>query len=233
MYHLENVEITLRLIVAVILGLMIGVERERKHQSAGIRTNIIVCVSACILTIIQIELSYTVIRLVLANPDLSGILTTDFSRIVAQIVSGIGFLGAGAIITTQIERVSGLTTAATIWAVVGIGIAVGFGYYFLAVTTTFILVVVLYFLKLITKPGEKYILDITMTNRDQIQEIRNIFTFYNLRTTNEDFVMSRDDKGPIYHLTFTIYIPKKVARSELVTEFLAKTDSIIGIAFKD
>ena len=143
MYDLDYTEIALRLLVSAILGLAVGIERERKNQSAGIRTNIIVCVSACILTIIQVEISFSIIRLVLDNPDLQGIISTDFSRIVAQIVSGIGFLGAGSIITTQIDKVSGLTTAATIWAVAGLGIAAGYGYYFLAIISTLILVAVL------------------------------------------------------------------------------------------
>ncbi|MGP6146064.1 MgtC/SapB family protein [Jeotgalibaca sp. A122] len=233
MYDLDNVEIALRLLVAVALGFAVGVERERKNQSAGIRTNIIVCVSACILTIIQVELSYIIIRMVLDNPELAGSISTDFSRIVAQIVSGIGFLGAGAIITTQVDKVSGLTTAATIWAVSGLGIAVGFGYYFLAVTTTMILVAVLYLLKLVTKPGDKYILDIKMTNREQIKEIRELFTLYNLRTTDEDFEMTRVNDEPVYHFTFTVYIPKKIEPSDLITEFLSIGESIVGISFKD
>ena len=63
MYDLDYTEIALRLLVSAILGLAVGIERERKNQSAGIRTNIIVCVSACILTIIQVEISFSIIRL--------------------------------------------------------------------------------------------------------------------------------------------------------------------------
>lgn len=232
-YDLDKMEITIRLLVAVAVGFAIGVERERKNQSAGIRTNIIVCVSACILTIIQMEISYFVIRMILDNPELSGILTTDFSRIIAQIVSGVGFLGAGAIITTQIDKVSGLTTAATIWAVSGLGIAIGFGFYFLAVAGTIILVSVLYLLKLITKPGDKYILAIKMTNREQINEIRDLFRDYKLKTTDEDFAMTHEENRPVYHFTFTIYIPKKTEPNELITSFLTIGDSIVGISFRD
>lgn len=233
MYDLDYTEIALRLLVSAILGLAVGIERERKNQSAGIRTNIIVCVSACILTIIQVEISFSIIRLVLDNPDLQGIISTDFSRIVAQIVSGIGFLGAGSIITTQIDKVSGLTTAATIWAVAGLGIAAGYGYYFLAIISTLILVAVLYLLKKITKPGDKYILDIKLTSRTQMEEITTLFNKYNLRTTDEDFAMIRENGEPVYNFIFTIYLPNRTEPSELISEFLEIGDSIVGISFRD
>lgn len=233
MYDLDYTEIALRLLIAVVLGFAIGIERERKNQSAGIRTNIIVCVSACILTIIQVEVSFSIIRMVLETPDLHGIVSTDFSRIVAQIVSGIGFLGAGSIITNQLDKVSGLTTAATIWAVAGLGIAVGYGYYFLAITSTLILVAVLYLLKLITKPGDKYILDIKLTSCTQINEIKTLFSKYNLRVTDEDFAMIRESGEPVYNFIFTIYLPKRTEPSDLIFDFLKVGDSIVGISLKD
>ena len=113
MYDLNYVEVTIRLVIAIMIGAAIGMERETNHQSAGLRTNIVVCVSACLLTIIQKETSYMVIRMSMENPDLQSVLSTDFTRLTAQIVSGIGFLGAGAILTTRSDTVSGLTTAAT------------------------------------------------------------------------------------------------------------------------
>ncbi|AQS53637.1 hypothetical protein BW727_101270 [Jeotgalibaca dankookensis] len=233
MYILDNMEVTVRLVVAVLIGSIIGLERERKNQSAGIRTNIIVCVSACILTIIQIKISFSVIQMVSADPELHGVLSTDFARITAQIVSGIGFLGAGAILTTQMDTISGLTTAATIWAVSGLGIAVGMGYYFLSISSTLILISVLYLLKKVTKPGEKHVLIIKMTNDRHIKEVRKVFETYELHKINEDFAMSRVDGELIYTFTYFLYIPNKLDNSDLIDAFLDISDEIVGITIKD
>lgn len=105
--------ITVRLIIAAILGGVLGFEREQKRRSAGVRTHMLVSVGAALFVI---------------GPMQSGMPITDMSRVIQGIVQGIGFLGAGAIIvrTTQ-HMVEGLTTAASIWATAGIGIMAGLG----------------------------------------------------------------------------------------------------------
>lgn len=117
----------IKLVIAVVLGGVIGIEREIHHKPAGIRTNILVCLGATLATII----SYTVFP-------------NDPARMTASIIAGIGFLGAGAIIANA-ANVKGMTTAATIWAVAMVGIAVGVGSYVLAVATTIIMLLVLFF----------------------------------------------------------------------------------------
>jgi putative Mg2+ transporter-C (MgtC) family protein len=106
-----------RLLASLVLGAVIGLEREVSDKAAGLRTNILICVGACLFTII------------------SGYFFNDPARITAQLVSGIGFLGAGAIMHEG-DKVTGLTTAATIWMVAAIGMAVGYGHYTLAATAT-------------------------------------------------------------------------------------------------
>src|SRR5690606_195680 len=122
MYELSNIEILIRIGMAIICGSAIGYEREAKGHNAGLRTHMLVAVGSASIAMVQVEASYDIIRMVIANPDLEGVLTTDLIRLTAQIVSGIGFLGAGTIIVTK-RNVSGLTTAASIWAIAGIGIA--------------------------------------------------------------------------------------------------------------
>lgn len=122
-----------RLLLAAVLGGVIGLEREASGKPAGFRTNLLICVGAALLT----ELSVTVgqvagSRTVVADPG----------RIAAQIVSGIGFLGAGTIIQAR-GNVVGLTTAATLWVVAAIGMAVGARAYVEAVGTTFLVIVAL------------------------------------------------------------------------------------------
>lgn len=233
MYDLDYLEITFRLLIAALIGSAIGFERESTHQAAGLRTNMLVCLASCILTIIQMEVSFFIMRLSLDNPDLQPILSTDFTRIPAQIVSGVGFLGAGAILITKSDMVMGLTTAATIWAVTGLGIAVGYGYYFLSALACIIMLLVLYALKKIVRTHEIFKLDIVLQNRDAIQSFNKLFKENHLKTSGEDFKMERTTDGYTYHVTYDVFIPPSFNRKDLIDEFLAVSDSIIKISFRE
>ncbi len=116
-----------RLALALVLGSIVGFERALRDKPAGFRTNILICVGACIFT--------------MASQALSGP-AVDQTRIAAQIVTGVGFLGAGAIIRDA-KGIVGLTTAATIWAVAAVGMTAGLGLYSLAVVSTGAILLVL------------------------------------------------------------------------------------------
>jgi putative Mg2+ transporter-C (MgtC) family protein len=132
----EDWSITLyRLLFAALLGGLVGLDREFSGKPAGLRTNILICVGAALLT----ELSIAVAR----AGDPNGPIRADPGRIAAQIVTGIGFLGAGAILQSR-RGVRGLTTAASIWVVAAIGMAVGAGAYFMAGAATVIVVLTLF-----------------------------------------------------------------------------------------
>lgn len=118
---------SLSLLIATMLGAAIGIERELSDKAAGLRTNILICVGACLFMMVSREFT--------GQPD------ADPTRIAAQIVSGIGFLGAGAIMRDG-EHVTGLTTAATIWVVAAIGMTVGFGNYRTAAATTVLVLII-------------------------------------------------------------------------------------------
>ena len=120
--------IVVRLLTAAVLGGMLGMERESKGRAAGLRTHILVSVGSALFVM---------------APLLSGIAPGDVTRVMQGIVSGIGFLGAGAIIKLQHdERIEGLTTAAGIWMVSAIGMAAGMGMEIMALATTLIALVV-------------------------------------------------------------------------------------------
>lgn len=121
--------------LAVILGGLVGFEREHHNQPAGLKTHIILCVGATLLTIVSIAMSH----------DLGSERLTDPTRIAAQIVSGIGFLGGGAILRLG-ATVRGLTTAACIWTVTGVGMAIGAGYYFPAALVVITMLLTLHYL---------------------------------------------------------------------------------------
>lgn len=131
-------ELITRLLLAALLGSLIGLERERLHWVAGLRTHMLVCVGS---TLFMIVSAYGFAG-VLGQANV----TLDPSRVAAQVVSGIGFLGAGTILLRQ-EIVRGLTTAASLWAVAAIGLAVGGGLYLAAVSTTVLILAILVGLK--------------------------------------------------------------------------------------
>lgn len=125
-----------RLLLAVVLGGVVGLDRETTGKPAGFRTNILICVGATLLMEISIEMAH----MFPGQPNLP--YAGDPGRIAAQVVSGIGFLGAGTIIQSR-HGVRGLTTAATIWVVAAIGLATGAGRYAVAVSSTFIVLATL------------------------------------------------------------------------------------------
>jgi putative Mg2+ transporter-C (MgtC) family protein len=131
-------QIILRLVVAAVLGSIVGIERERLNWVAGLRTHMLVCVGSALFMIV----SFCGFADVLTKDHVG----LDPSRVAAQVVSGIGFLGAGTIIFRQ-KIVRGLTTAASLWTVAAIGLAVGGGLYVAASTTTLLVVLILAGLK--------------------------------------------------------------------------------------
>lgn len=139
---ISNQQIVLRLIVSAALGSVVGLERSRRESAPGLRTHMLVCVGSTLFMIVS-QFGFGDI---LGAPNV----VLDPSRIAAQVVSGIGFLGAGAIILRR-EMVQGLTTAAGIWAVAAVGLAVGGGLFLAAVIATGLMLVILS----VMKPLEK------------------------------------------------------------------------------
>ncbi|MBT2657240.1 MgtC/SapB family protein [Bacillus sp. ISL-18] len=118
-----DVDILIKLGISAVFGLIIGLERELKRKPVGLKTSLVISVVSCLLTIVSIQSAYMF-------PNTNDVrITMDPLRLAAQIVSGIGFLGAGVILRRGNDSISGLTTAAMIWGAAGIGIAVGAGFY--------------------------------------------------------------------------------------------------------
>jgi putative Mg2+ transporter-C (MgtC) family protein len=130
----RQLEFALRLIIAAVLGAAIGIERERTDHPAGMRTHMLVALGSATFTVLSIE--------AFKAPG------ADPARVAAQIVTGIGFLGAGAILKRGVS-VKGLTTAASLWAVAAVGMAAGAAAYGIAVAATIIVIVSLWPLRII------------------------------------------------------------------------------------
>lgn len=152
-----------RLILAEILGAVIGIEREIKNRAAGFRTHIIISVGACLIMLIGID------GIGKFSPDTA----RDTARIAGQVISGIGFLGAGTILQKK-NAVTGLTTAATLWLSAAIGLAVGIGYYEGAIIATVICLVTLISLNKISD----------LINKKTIKSYSMIFNTYNFNQDN-------------------------------------------------
>lgn len=134
--------VVVRLLLSTLLGGLLGWERESRRQNAGLRTHIIISVGSCLLMLISIYIPQ----------QFSSYPNVDPGRIAAQVVSGIGFLGAGAIFRLG-GSTHGLTTAATIWAVAAVGLAVGVGMYGAAIVVTLLL---LFVLAILDKVGKRF-----------------------------------------------------------------------------
>jgi putative Mg2+ transporter-C (MgtC) family protein len=140
----EYIEMTIKIFVIIILAGVVGFDRELRHKPAGVKTHMLVGLGSAVFTIMSIWF----------YKEFKGQAQVDPSRIAAQIVTGIGFLGAGTIIQFG-GSVIGLTTAASLWSVAAIGIAVGTGNYFLASITTGAMVLVFVLINRITEMFEK------------------------------------------------------------------------------
>lgn len=146
----------IRLTVAFALGGIIGYERQSQSKAAGLRTHVLVCMGACLVMILSLNIYQSV----------QGLTNADPARLAAQVVSGVGFLGAGTIMKEG-ATVTGLTTAASLWVVSGVGLAVGCGYYSGAFYTTFLILLTLALLLRIDKlhnTGQVTTLLITVKN---------------------------------------------------------------------
>lgn len=143
---METIDIIIKLSLIIVFSGLIGFEREYNQRPAGFRTHMLVGVAATIISIIQLYIAQSNLALALQHPNISNIFIYEQSRLIAQIISGIGFLGAGTIIVTK-KHVVGLTTAASLWATASLGIAVGLGYYKLALISFVAIYIVLILFK--------------------------------------------------------------------------------------
>lgn len=216
-FLLQNKDIIMKLILAAVVGGFTGYEREKSNQFAGFRTHILVSVGACITSVIALELFN----------KYSSISTMDPARLPAQVLSGIGFLGAGAILKNS-NGIRGLTTAAGIWATACIGIAIGYGQYVLGITAWLLVMATLYIFKNIDKVISKRsqaILKATITNLDITSTVFNAIKASEIGIKNFQIVSRSND---IWELVFLIEYDKRIILEELINE-LKKINYVVNM----
>ena len=205
--------------VSLICGLLIGAEREYRGKVAGLRTNILICMGSCLFMIISKHVAETGLK--------NGFTSADPGRIAAQVVSGIGFLGAGAIIRHK-GGISGLTTAAGVWGMAAIGLASGSGMYALALVSsvTYVLIIeVFYYLaKIIRLKTYRYMKAvITIQKSEYINHVRKVLREMRIQYSQEN---SEKVLGEV-HYTTLIYL--KGDMEDKITEKILKQKGIKNI----
>lgn len=225
-------EMFVRLLLAAIIGGTIGYEREIRGRDAGIRTHALVSLGAAIITLAQLKASEWVINFVVEHPEFINILTSDITRVTAQIVSGIGFLGAGTIIVSR-RSITGLTTAASIWAVAGLGISIGMGHYLLSLSGAIIILLVLSTVKALFKMNQDKNMEIQYSGGTKtIRQIEQVFEQKNIKVLSEDHSASySENDDSLYKVVYELHIPTDVQLKELMdvigkNEFVQKISTI-------
>lgn len=232
---MEEYEVIIRVVIAIIVGGLIGYERQITNRPAGFRTHILVCVGACVVSLIQIESVGRTIALIHADEMLANSLKADIGRMGAQVITGVGFLGAGTIIREK-GLVKGLTTAASIWVVACIGLAIGLGMYVITAVSTIGVFVSLVILK---KVEDKFIdkvvnvdLDIEyIGDKEFMKSIQKYFTTKNIKVNNINFVNQvasldetavTNEESISKRSIYNIDVPKYVKTSKIVQDLCRK-----------
>ena len=211
-------EIILRLVLAILMSGIIGFERQYKSRPAGMRTHILVCLGATIVALIQVEIASGAIQAALENPKLTGVIRSDEARLIAQVVSGVGFLGAGTIIVTK-RSVTGLTTAASLWAVAGLGIAIGMGFYAIAITSFLAIFFALAIVKRIIHIPTTKKLEVQYIHREETKSfISQYFEERKIDIEDVNFDVKFVEDYRIYTNIYTIDLPRGLTYAEVIEE---------------
>lgn len=222
-------EVILRLLIATIVAGIIGWDREERSHPAGIRTHILVCLGACILALCQIEICIQALNISRANPFLTRVITANPARLIAQIVSGIGFLGAGTIVVTR-HFVTGLTTAASLWVTAALGIVIGMGYYEIALPGAVLVIFVLIVLKGVLSVKSVQQVEIKYYHREKTNKyLRNYFRQKGIHINHYNFRINKTDmdgKERVYTTIYTLKLPKNLNYDTLLDQLSENSDIV-------
>lgn len=212
----NGVSVIVRLFLALIIGMLLGVERERKQRPAGLRTYILVCVGSTLATITNLYMCEFFDNV-------------DPARIPAQIISGIGFLGAGTIIVTKVYRVKGLTTAAGLWCCAAVGIATGAGFYTGAIITGLLIVISLKVFSVVDRRLAKYNKYICCYVEYRNREfIRHLICYAKKKEYHVlDLEITKDKNDGGYFCTFQLKISDPENRAEIIPEIQELPECVV------
>jgi putative Mg2+ transporter-C (MgtC) family protein len=215
---ISETQIILRILLGAALGAVIGYERERDNQPAGLRTHMILVIGATLAMVLSVNLGY-----LFARPGTPA----DPARLAAQVISGIGFLGAGAILRYGFN-VKGLTTATSLWTMAIVGMAVGAGYYLIGVVTTALMLVVLGLLNIIENrfvrtSVSRYITIQADFHKGLVKEIRSFVNEFSDELSS--FTIQKNVKSK----RLRIQIVARISRDQSLEELVDELSDIDGV----
>jgi len=209
-------EAAIRLVLAVVIGCVIGLEREWKNRPAGMRTHVLVCVGAAMIAVMENLMVQNVLS-INANSGAEGV-AISVGRISAQVVSGIGFLGAGTIFIAQ-KKISGLTTAASLWNAGCLGLVIGMGYYGIAVAGCFIVIITLSVLQKLVKVKSYKAVEVTFIHRQEtLAHLNDYFLKQGIEIVDVDFHVDNKGKQNVYTNVYTLDFRGKTTYKDFVNQ---------------
>lgn len=218
--------VAVRLLCAAVIGCVIGIERERKNRPAGMRTHVLVCVGSCLIAVLE---NYMVSSVIALNAASSGTgIAVSFGRMSCQVISGIGFLGAGTIFISQ-KKIAGLTTAASLWCSACLGLATGMGFLGLAAAGCVIVILVLTLLQRMVKVNPLKNVEIKFIHRvETLAFINNYFDEAGIKVLDVDFHVENKGDYNLYTNVYTLDMQGSRTYTDMVNH-LSEHANIQGI----
>ena len=223
--------IAVRVVVAAVVGIMVGIERELSNHPAGMKTHSLVCLGAAITSIISQEMGFDIS---MSDAAVAVGAKVDISRIASGVVSGIGFIGAGAIIKSKDGSVvTGITTAATVWISGCMGLAIGMGYYRVTLIAFVMVMISTLFLKqfevrFIKNRGTRRLVIVLGYKSATLPLIEEYFDRKQIVVTSFDCIGSDEEDKRYYFCKYFLRIPKSVPFMTVVRD-LAKLEDVCDI----
>ena len=219
-------EVLVRLVVAMICGGIIGFERGRKNRPAGFRTYILVCVGSALTMILS---AYLVAMHSRWSEVAQNLMQGDFSRFGAQVINGIGFLGAGTIIITGKNQVKGMTTAAGLWASACMGLGIGAGFYLAALICCVLIIVTI----VVFSRMERFILSrsrninvyVEFEDTEDLSAIISTINANQVRIFDVEVTKAKYSENHYPHAIFSLQLPKKTSHTVVMTA-LARIETV-------
>ena len=212
---LTPLELVIRLGVAILIGCIVGSEREYKNRPAGLRTHVLVSLGACIIALTECIFMHDI------DNATSVQVTYNFGRMSAQVISGIGFLGAGTIFMSE-RKIGGLTTAASVWNIACLGLAAGYGYYLMSILGCIVVLTVLMMLQKMIPLHSLKRVEVHFINRQETMNYINGFFEQNgIKVLNLDFhIESRASKNTndhnVYTNIYTLHLPSSLNYTDII-----------------
>ena len=231
---LDLKELLLRVFISCIVGGIIGFERKSKGKPAGMTTNLLVCGAAAIVAITQQQIYMTAIEL---SEVSGGVIKSDPTRLIAPVVSGLGFLGAGVIMRGQ-DKVKGLTTAATLWLTAILGISIGSGYYHFTIPATLVVILCLFLVRTIEvsflEKRTKRKISVSQLHCKEVDTlIKELFKYKNIKVISKRIIYEKNIGGRNeIKRNYILSLPKYKEIDEF-KETLSGVKGVLKVVIKD